>query len=153
MFGHITRIPPGLPAALRKTYRWVRPLATHFRAASCEESGCRAFVEGWRMVIDDRCDPGMGQAYFIRRESGRLFKEERQADGLVEFSFPAGQPCFQASKHRLPIEDRPGLFLLDGGDWRGNPLGVKRINFSTPEAWRDDFGEHQERLADRIKQG
>jgi hypothetical protein len=42
--------------------------------------------------------------------------------------------------------------VVRGGDWRGNPTGYRRQHVNG-EDWRDDFGEHQQNVADRIERG
>lgn len=137
----LTRIPPVLPAQSMKTYAIASPKGTHWRKASCDEVGCKPHANGWETKVDETTDLGRRQAHYIRRESRRPFKERREA-GLTVFTFPAGTECFAGHQVRT---DRPELFLVVGGDHRGNPRG-ERIEH-TPENWVDDFATHQERLA------
>jgi hypothetical protein len=78
----------------------------------------------------------------------------------VAFTFTAGQPCFSLSSrhpgrgygwHDVQTEAEP-LYVVRDGDWRGNPSGRKRVHRSGVE-WVEEFGEHQQELADRIAQG
>lgn len=147
----LSRLAPQLPAGAYTTYRVVAPLKTHFRAATCEEAACPQMAHGWRSIVDESTNLGQMQAHFIRRESGRSFKQDRQPDGLTVFTFAAGQRCFQ--QHRLRIEERPEIFLRQGGDWRGNPLGVPRYRHTRPEHWQEDFALHQDKLAERQARG
>lgn len=145
------RLAPKMPAAAYTTYRVVAPLRTHFRAATCVEAACPQMQYGWRSIIDESTNLGQMQAHYIRRESGRHFTEEKQSDGQTVFTFTAGQPCFQ--EHRLRIEDKPEIFLREGGDWRGNPLGTERVRHTRPEFWQEDFALHQDKLARAAEQG
>lgn len=139
----VNRIDPALPAHQYKTYTIVSPISTHFRDGSCDEAGCLAQRNGWKTVVDESTELGQRQAHYIRKQSGRRFTEERTPEGLTAFTFVAGQRCF--TTHKVPL-DRPEFYLVRGGDWRGNPRGERRQH-SGPDAWVNDFGEHQDRIA------
>ncbi|ACU71749.1 hypothetical protein Caci_2840 [Catenulispora acidiphila DSM 44928] len=49
--------------------------------------------------------------------------------------------------------EREPLYLVRGGDWRGNPTGQLPLKHSGPESWVDDFGEHQENITEEIERG
>lgn len=143
------RIPPALPVHQMKSYRIVVPRATHWRPATCAESDCQAYLLGWLTTVDEGTDLGRRQAHYIRRESGRRYREERTEAGLTDFTFEPGQKCF--AEHELR-NDRPERFLVTGGDHRGNPTG-ERYEHAGPEQWTDDFATHQDRLAAIIEKG
>lgn len=145
----VNRITPNMAVEAYKTYRIASPLATHWRDATCAEADCEHHRDGWQSTIDEATVLGQQQAHYIRRQSGRGFTEERLASGLTRFTFPAGQSCF-AGPHRVPV-GRPELYVVRDGDWRGNPTGQSRT--LRPQDWIDDFGEHQNRLADQMKKG
>lgn len=147
----MNRISPAMPAENMQTYRIVRPSATHWRPASCADVDCPAWRHGWTTSIDESTELGAAQARYIRRDSGRGFVESRAAH-LTVFDFEPGQRCFGADEHRAPVEREP-LYLVAGGDWRGNPRGVRTRAHANARDWVDDFGEHQQNLADRIAQG
>lgn len=144
------RITPNMSVEAYKTYRIASPLATHWRDATCAEADCQHHLNGWQSTIDESTQLGQRQAHYIRRESRRGFTEERLPTGLTRFTFAAGQTCF-AGPHQVPV-GRPELYLVRDGDWRGNPTGRQRTH-SSPQDWIDDFGEHQDRLADQMKKG
>lgn len=147
------RIEPKLPSESMKTYQIVAPPATHFRAATCVEAGCKHYREGWVSVIDEGNDIGRAQAHYIRNQSGRHFKEDRnQAPGFTCFVFEPGQVCFKADQHKVRL-DKPEIFLVRDGDFRGNPRGTAARVHTNADDWVDDFGNHQLMLADQIKQG
>jgi hypothetical protein len=146
----ITRIQPALPAAAMKTYAIASPPATHTRPASCEEVDCRNWRRGWKTVVDENTDLGARQAHYIRKQSGRRYTAEHDEAGLTVFTFEAGQPCF--TQHRKSLE-RPELFMVRSGDWRGNPRGDQPVQHKRPEDWVEDFATHQDQLADRLKRG
>jgi len=143
------RIPPLMPAGSYKTYGLAAPLATHFRVATCAEVGCRRQDLGWKSPIDESTDLGQKQAHYIRKLSGRSHTEQRTEAGLTMFTFAAGQTCF--SQHQVP-QDRPTIFSVRDGDWRGNPRGTPTL-IHRPDDWLDDFADHQQKLADRLRQG
>ena len=84
--------------------------------------------------------------------SGRRFTEERDATGLTVFTFEAGQEGFASpnpqeyghQNHRKRL-DRMEHYIERGGDWRGNPTGMKRVH-TRPEFWVESFSENQDRL-------
>ena len=150
------RVDPQLPAGAYQTYAVTAPLATHFRAATCAEAGCRAHAGGWRTAVDERTDLGQGQAHYIRAEAGRRFVEHPQEDaggqptGLTCFEFEAGQRCF--GEHRVRA-DRPEIYTVRGGDWRGDPAGGGTRRHASYADWLDDFGSHQQHIADQVERG
>lgn len=143
----MNRITPNLPAAAYQTYELAVPLPTHWRPATCAEIDCPAYLYGWATtVLPDSADEAL-----IRR-AGRHFTVERTPDGFLRFVFPAGQPCFAASAHRVQVEREP-LYLVRGGDFRGNPRRIPTRVHADATDWVDDFGEHQLRIAESIERG
>lgn len=129
-------IVPALPAQHFKTYEIIAPLSTHYREATCEEVECVNFVNGWKTIVPSDSP----QAQYIRSgASGRRFLESRTDNDLAEFVFSAGQRCFASNTHRLPLERDP-LYVVRGGDARGNPLRERRVH-ARAEDWREDFAE------------
>ncbi len=144
----MNRIEPRLPVTAYKTYQFAAPLSTHWRNASCSEKECRAYIQGWVTACDEATTLGAAQADYVRHNSGRTFTETRE-DGLTVFTFGPGQTCFVDHKIRI---DRPELFIVRDGDWRGNPTGETRTH-TRPEDWVEDFADHQDRLAARQSRG
>lgn len=150
----VYRIQPALPVTAMKTYGLAAPQATHYRRASCKEVNCPNYANGWRSGFDVT-DPNKAEAArLIRLHSGRLFtvQELTGASGRVEqvvFTFGPGQECFQ--KHMVALERDPILYVRDG-DWRANPTGRKMIH-ATNVDWVDDFGEHQDKIKERVERG
>lgn len=145
------RPDPALPAGQYKTYAIKTVPGVHTRRATCAEVECPAWANGWVSRVDERTDLGQGQAYYIRTQSGRGFTERRTPEGLTEFTFEAGQTCFASGSHE--IQERPSLFLVRDGDWRGNPRGTAPYVHATPDNWVDDFANHQIGLAEQIEKG
>ena len=141
------RIEPNMPPGAYKTYRILSPHATHFRPATCPEMACPAHEHGWRSTIDEATVLGQQQAHYIRKQSGRRYAEERLESGLTQFTFEAGQKCF--TEHQMKL-DRPEHYFVADGDWRAS--GGQRQHTKAQD-WVEDFGEHQQRLADQIERG
>ncbi|MFF3511531.1 hypothetical protein [Streptomyces sp. NPDC002573] len=141
----MNRIDPAMPVGAYQTYSITSPRDVQVRAA-CEQAGCQAWQHGWESAIDERTDLGRTQAAYIRTQSGRTFREMKRGDGLTVFRFEPYQRCF--AEHRT----RPEIYLVRDGDWRGNPTGRQRQHTS-PDDWVEDFGEHQQRIADQQQKG
>ena len=146
------RVAPHLPAAAMKTYQILAPAGTHWRAATCAEVDCGAYLHGWATRVDEATDMGARQAHYIRRQSGRAFSAARDEAGLTVFTFPPGQRCFRASDHRVRL-DRAEFFVVRDGDWRGNPRGTQPRQHVRAADWVDDFANHQQALANRLERG
>lgn len=144
------RIVPEAPPAMYQTFQIAAPVASHWRDATCEQVGCPAYLNGWRTVIDERTDLGQAQAHYIRHDRTRRHREERMPDGLTAFTFEQGQTCFDAHKARV---ERPELFVVRGGDWRGNPTRVEPRLHKNPDFWVEEFSENQDRVATVIERG
>lgn len=149
------RVTPNLPVEAVKTYAIDKPIATHFRRATCREVACGNYVKGWVSVFDESTDLGAKQARYVRDDRSRKAVEMKSqeaaiqyaqfatlAPGLTCFIFPPGQKCFEP--HQVPVGRKP-IYSVRGGDWRG-ATSERRV-FSGPDAWVDDFGEHQHKLA------
>lgn len=147
----VTRINPNLPVQDYVSYHINMPTATHWRPATCAEVSCVNHHYGWQTTVDETTTLGQMQAHHIRKESGLGFTEERQPGGLTAFTFPAGQKCFSADDHKTRL-DRQENYLVTGGDWRGNPSGLRRVH-TRPEHWVEDMQENQDRLSSRLAQG
>lgn len=151
------RPTPKAPSWAYKTYVIKAPLRTHWRKATCKEVECKAFRKGWKTVVP----VDSPQAQYIRTMSERIYKEypavshdeTTQAEvplvGMTCFDFPPGEQPFASPEHdnhRIPLERDP-LFIVRGGDYRGNPTGYRRRH-TKPEFWVEDFAIHQQHRAD-----
>lgn len=143
------RIEPQLPVEAMTTYSVAAPIPTHFRPASCAEAECPNMQLGWRTVVDLGTALGVHQASYIEHESGRRFTKETGPHHMVTYTFEPGQKCF--AQHQVSLEREP-LYIVRGGDWRGNPRGEVR-HHANGEDFVDDFANHQRTLADRLEQG
>lgn len=141
------RIPPNMPPAAYQTFQIASPIETHWRPATCEEAGCEQYANGWRVRVE-----GLSEAdLHAIRTSGRKSQRVDVADGETWLVFEPGQPCFKAAAHRVPL-GRPELFIVKGGDWRGNPRGDFKQH-QRPEDWIDQFANHQDKLAETLEHG
>lgn len=157
------RMAPKMPAASYKTYQIASPVSTHTRPATCTEVDCEQQAHGWATVVDESTELGARQAEYVRgscrpvqatlaADAGliRRYVEARTPEGLTRFEFPAGQRCFR--EHRVPL-DRPELYIVRDGDWRGNPRRTTPRRHTRPEYWVEDFHEHTDRLTQAIEKG
>lgn len=144
------RVPSKLNAGSFKTYQILAPQSTHYRKGTCAEVECPNYERGWRTLIDEGTPLGLQQSHYIRKESGRNFIEFRSEERLTVFQFEAGQECF--SPHNVRV-DKPEIYLVKGGDYRGNPRNVPPVRHKRPEDWVEDFSEHQQTIADAIERG
>jgi hypothetical protein len=123
----------------------------------CDEFGCDAYLNGWRTIVDEATPLGQFQADYVRSSSGRVFDEDRDEAGLTVFTFSAGQMPFASTEHehvvRRRLEREPN-YRVTGGDDR-IPDGLRPVlrRHTNGIDWRDDFGEHQQRIADQIERG
>lgn len=153
------RLPPGLPVGAMKTYSLRRPAASHTRPATCAEVDCPHWRDGWSTLINPALKieqpngptvTGAAQAEYIRSKvHGRRFVERRTEAGWFVFDFYAGQPCFAADGHTVAV-DRPPLYLVSNGDWRGMTLARRHTR---PDDWVEDFAGHQQHVTQRLQKG
>lgn len=138
------------PVQHMRTFQLAQPLRTHFRRASCQEVGCAAHANGWRMGFD-LTDPEKAQAARdIRNKSGRSYTYELLDEGRkIVFTFPAGQTCFE--QHRVPLERDP-FMIVRAGDFRGNPTG-QRMRHTSAESFLDHWSTDLDRLNTRRERG
>lgn len=145
MPAQLFRLQPAGPAWAYKTYRIYSP-PSHRRKATCEEVECPNWQRGWLTALDVAVPQQAQLADWIRLSSKRHFSAERVGT-TVRFTFPAGQSCF--TPHTLPV--REPVFLVQGGDWRGNPRAAPTVRHSGIQAWVDDFAENQQAIRDRVE--
>lgn len=142
-------VTPRLPASAMKTYRIIRPRSTHFRKATCAEINCGAWRAGWKTIL--AADSDLVQ--LVRSMAKRMkFTETKNEDGLIEFTFEAGQSCFKESTHTIRT-DRPEIYVVRDGDFRGNPRGTEPRIHKNAADWVDDFANHQDKITSQIERG
>src|SRR5713101_9492084 len=137
----IMRAPTKAPIQGMITFQIRAPIMTHFRPATCEEYGCLNYRFGWETIVP----ADSAQAFYIDHEKSRKWSKTVVGAGLVRYEFPPGQTCFESTQygHKVPLE-RPAIFRMRDGDWRGNPTG--RITTVPSQSWVDAFGENMEQV-------
>ena len=143
------RIQPLMGPESYKTYEMRSPLSTHFRPATCAEANCTYYRDGFQVRVEGLAP----KVLHAVQNSGRKYTVQKIAEGETYLAFEAGQLCLRASLHRVRIEDRPPLYVVRDGDWRGNPRGTKARLHQRPEDWVEDFATHQQAIADEIEKG
>lgn len=87
----------------------------YWREVGCQDIDCPKYTNGWTTTVDTSTELGQAQAQYIRKRSGRKFREERTALTLVHFIFESGQICFDLEKHRedhhMVPEQRDPVFV------------------------------------------
>lgn len=148
---HVNRIPPTLPPGAMQTFEVDAPLATHWRAATCEEVECAAWMQGWTTDVpsDHPDEIRMLKAYEKEIRSGGI-TATTTPEGLMRYSFPAGTPCFRRIYHRLPLE-RDAIFTVRSGDHRGTDGVICQYNNGAE--WVDAFANHQSKISDLVNRG
>lgn len=141
------RYQPSLPPQHMQTFQILAPADTHFRKATCIEVDCPRYLEGWHLRVEGLPPELLHDA----KNSGRKWTQLDVAPGETWLVFEAGQPCFRAAEHRLRL-DKPELFVVRGGDHRGNPRDEVRQHVRADD-WVDDFATNQQKLVDLQQKG
>lgn len=144
----MNRLQPVLPVEKMQTYRVASPISTHTRPATCEEVGCPQFLRGWVTKVPiGSPEHQMMKQILSRHSPDKLRREAKDITSIgspnAEYLFPPGTPCFKASTHRKSL-DRPEMYLVRGGDWRGNTGLIRR--HTRPEHWVEDSQESFDKL-------
>lgn len=145
----VNRLTPLMPAYAYKTYSVVRPgTPAYWRPATCDEVACEQARDGWQVPLAAVTE----QHYRDLLTGGWRWTRVELPDGSGYLDFPPGQRCLRFSEHRIAVEREP-LYVVRDGDWRGNPRGTRPRYHRDARDWVDDFGEHQQTLADRLNRG
>lgn len=142
------RMQARMPVQGVQTFEVASPVETHYKTVSCRVAECVRHRDGWRTVLDTSTVEGAKQAQWIIDFSGRKYTKVEQGP-IVTFTFGAGQQCFQ--KHKQTLE-RPELYIVRAGDWRGNPTG-ERMQHTRPEHWVEHSAGQLDKLNDAQKRG
>lgn len=137
----LNRPQPKLEVAKMVTYAVKSPRSTHTRPGTCEEFRCKAFARGFTITLPADSDRIAHAKQFVRGELDgikRSFRLERDGT-LVHLRFPKGTPCTRATRHRVSL-NRPELYVVRGGDWRGNTGVIRRHKVA--DHWVEDFEEN-----------
>ncbi len=114
---------------LVERHRIAMPLDTHWRSATCEEIGCRPYLNGFTTTTL-RGPAGDRDAHQIRATRRGQYVETPTKTGGHKFVFPPGTICFESSIHRVKL-DRPELFLV------GQPNGPVTRRYTSAESFMD----------------
>lgn len=140
----MNRIVPKSGPENYKTFGIYKPRETHTRPGTCEEYGCENYLVGWtnRVPLSD-----IKTLEWLRSSActSRWKYTERRENNEILFMFPAGQRCFKFDKHRVSL-DRPELYVVKGGDWRGDPRQETPRVHTKPENWVEDMQENLEQV-------
>lgn len=129
-----------------QTFQILAPIQTHFRKGTCAEANCGYYTKGWTT----RVPKGSPYEAQVRSSKRHWSSETLLPDGTIQFIFEPGQQCFM-SPHQVRIE-REEIFVVRGGDDRGNPRGTRLIHSSAAN-WTEDFMEHQDGLVQEAAKG
>ena len=105
--GQIFRLNRGTPVPTRSGGSTFIPRPGWWEAKECRDVGCEHYLLGWITRIDPNTELGQRQLHYIRKESGRAFKERRSdtQGSIIEFFFEEGQKCFR--EHERPVDRDP----------------------------------------------
>lgn len=118
--------------------RWT--VSNDMRRATCAEVDCLDYLHGWRIRIDALKPEDL----HAMRMSGRHFTELDVAEDEHWWVFEAGQQCFRAPTHQVPV-GRPELFLVgDRGSVRTYDRG---------DQFAEDCAEHTNKIVAKIQEG
>jgi hypothetical protein len=150
-----------LPVNAMQTYQVTSPRTTHTRPATCAEVGCKQSAKGWITTVPVGSPQEAMLNQVLRghspdglRRKGKKLRNDLDAPlgvdpNTISFWFEPGTPCFKASTHRKKL-DRPELFLVRHGDWRGgNGLIRRHTGVRAGEHWVEDMQETLDAVARR----
>lgn len=149
------RFDPAGPASSYETFGIQRPRSPEaWVPATCEDVGCEAWRNGWVTRVPKVDSGGLSAAMQSAIRQGRLPAAVMDEPDALAYTFAPGTPCFRASTHRkLARPDIPDLFVVRGGDWRGNPRGTPTRVHKRPEDWAEHLHESTDAVAARLERG
>lgn len=152
MFGANPRPAPRMDVQAYRTYGLAQPLGTHYKRVRCSDEVCNNHLRGWQTVLDTSNPQQAEAATWVRMHSGRHFVVfETPLSPIVTFTFPPGQQCFEI--HYAPLE-RPAVGYRHRGDWRApREWRRDRTVHTNLDFWVEDFGLHQDKVAEIVKRG
>lgn len=144
----LTRNPVTAPPSFYQTYSIRAPKSTHWRDATCEESACPYYARGFNVRVNEAEETGQKNAVLLRQDTTRAKTETRDEYGMTVFAYPPGTNCMNKHTKRL---DLPEIYLVRGGDHRGNPKGTPTRTHTKPEFWVEEFAETQDKIIKAIE--
>lgn len=146
-------MPVQLGPEYYQSYTASMPLSSHWRRALCEEVDCSDFLSGFVFTCDISNELGVKQyQYLAKQDKDRSPSIQRVSEHIFKFVYKPGTPCMKRGDHRLPIGKEP-IFLVRGGDWRGNPRQIATRRHTSAEFWVEDFAQNQDRITTTIQKG
>jgi hypothetical protein len=137
-----------------KTFELAQPFGTHYRVATCAEVECRGYREDMTVTFDLTVPQQVTDANWLRNHSGLRFTYFMlDGERKVKFVIPAGQTCLESRvrPHRVPLERDP-LMIVRGGDWRGNPTGMRTVH-SRPNLFLENWEEDLDKINSEREKG
>lgn len=120
----------------------------HWRKATCEEVNCPYYIKGYKVETDESKPVGQKNAHLLRTDRSRKYTETRNEYGMTVFTYPVGTACMNLHKVRI---EKPEIFVVKGGDHRGNPKGIPTRVHTKAEFWAEEFSETQDKIIKRIE--
>jgi len=121
--------------ARQTTYKAVKPLGTHYRKATCEEANCPNYLNGWKTILPK----SNNDLIQVIKTMNLRFTEEDKGE-IIEFTFEAGQSCFNRNQHFADL-DKPAILGIDDG------FGFRKQD---TDQWVDKFNNHLIKLKGEI---
>lgn len=143
----LTRNPVTAPPSFYETYS-IRTPKSSVVPATCEEVSCPYMARGFKVSVDESKTVGQQNAAALRKDPQRTPKESRDEFGMTIFEYAPGTRCM--SKHTKRLDDS-NIFLVRGGDHRGNPKGTQTRTHTKPEFWVEEFAETQDKIIKAIE--
>lgn len=150
----LNRMPQQLGPEYYKSYTMSMPLSSHWRKVTCEQYECDAWKYGFVLDIDVSTELGQKQFYYVTHDKSRKYSMQRPSLNQFKFVYPPGNAGFAGPQHDhyLPLGREP-IFLVRGGDWRGNPRKTPTRVHAEVGDWVEDFAENQDYLAQIAQRG
>lgn len=150
----LNRTPMRLGPEYYQSFTRAMPLSSHWRRVSCEFYECDAWLNGFVLTIDTSTELGLKQYDYVTHDKTRSYSMQRINLTEFKFIYPPGTPGFAGVDHDhfFPVGREP-LWVVTGGDWRGNPRQLRRREHTRPEHWVEEFAENQIVLAEIAKRG
>lgn len=127
----------------RRTFMLRDRPAEKARRVPCGPHNCRYHRDGFvvRLAATDAA-----RLHHVRSDRSRRHVELAPDGEVVVFRFEAGQQCY--GEH---WDHTDTLYLVRGGDWRGNPRGDGRAHVRAAD-WVEDMSEQLDRvITDRTR--
>lgn len=147
----ITRAQPLMATQNYRTFAIRSPLSTHHRRATCVEVECPDYQNGWYLKLEGLPE----ELRYIATHSGKRYTQGEvmlpTGEVFQALIFEAGQACFNAPTHTVPL-GRPEFFFAGRGDYRSFSHR-KAQQFDKAEHFVESFEEHLAAIRREIERG